>query len=149
MPTGRWFGPNWAKRRWPVSQSQIVAHAAPLQQHLQRLLCVSDLHNAVDVFGGAAQQSSLEDAVRDLWLLLVQQRQVDVALDMLGEPGLERRGRRGLALAVQVGEDGEGAHENDEVGNGNRQHQPVDSIERPHFFGGGRGCCGEVKWAGG
>jgi hypothetical protein len=34
---------------------QIIAHTAPLQQHLQRLLCVPDLHYAVDVFCCAAQ----------------------------------------------------------------------------------------------
>lgn len=34
---------------------QIIAHAAPLQQNLKRLLRVPDLHNAVDVLGCAAQ----------------------------------------------------------------------------------------------
>jgi hypothetical protein len=34
---------------------QVVAHTAPLQQHLERLLRVPDLHDAMDVFCRTAQ----------------------------------------------------------------------------------------------
>lgn len=118
------------------SLPQIIADAAPLQQDLECLLRVPDLHDAVDVFGCAAQERSFQDAIRCLRLLLVQQRQVDVALDVRREPRLERRGGGGLALAVQVREDCERADQDEQVGDGDQQHEPVDGVEGPHFGGG-------------
>lgn len=53
---------------------QLIADAAALQQDLEGLLCVADLDDAVDVFGGAAQERGFEDAVGRLGVLLVQQR---------------------------------------------------------------------------
>jgi hypothetical protein len=118
------------------SLPQIIAYAAPLQQDLERLLRVPDLDDAVDVLGSATQKRSFQDAVGDFGLFLVQQRQIDVALEVLGKPGLERRCGGSLALAVQVGEDGERADQNEQVGDRDQQHEPVDGIEGPHSGGG-------------
>lgn len=84
------------------SLPQIIAHATPLQKHLERLLRIPDLHDAVDVLGRAAQQCSLEDVVGDLGFVLVQQCEVDVALDVGGEPWLEGGGACLLSLAVEI-----------------------------------------------
>ena len=114
------------------SLPQIIADAAPLQQDLECLLRVPDLHDAVDVFGCAAQDRSFQDAIRCLSLLLVQLRQVDVALDVRREPRLERRGGGGLTLAVEVCEDGKGTSEDTNVGKGHGEHHPVDHVKWPH-----------------
>ena len=115
---------------------QIIAYTAPLQQDLKCLLRVPDLHNAVDVLCCAAQQRGFQDAVWCFWVFLVQQRQVNVALEVLWKPGLERRGGGGLALAVQRREDCERADQDEEVGHGDQEHEPVDGVEGPHFGGG-------------
>jgi hypothetical protein len=94
---------------------QIIADTSPLQQHLQRLLGVADLHNAVDVLGCAAQ--------------------------VRGEPGFEGGGAGLLPLAVERGEDGEGAYEDHEVGDGDGEHKPVDEVEGPHAGRGGWWWC--------
>ena len=98
---------------------QIVAHAASLQKNLECLLRVSDLHNAVDVLCCAAQERSFQDAVWYFGVFLVQQRQVDVALEVLWEPGLKGRGGGCFTLAIQGREDCEGSEQNEEVGDGN------------------------------
>jgi len=69
----------------------------------------------------------------------VQEGQVHVSLKVRGEPGLERRGVCGLAFAVQVRKDGQRADEDDEVGYGDGEHDPVDEVEGPHFGGVGMG----------
>ena len=61
---------------------------------------------------------------------------------MRGELGLERGGVGGFALAVEVCEDGEGAREDDSLGDGDGEHEPVDGVERPHVEGcGGKDSC--------
>lgn len=112
---------------------QLIADAAALQQDLEGLLRVADLDDAVDVFGGAAQERGFEDAVGRLGVLLVQQRQVDVALEMRREPRLERGCGGGLSLAVQRREDGQRADQDEQVRHGDQQHEPVDGVEGPHF----------------
>ena len=124
---------------------QLVAHGTALQQRLQRRLGLSELHNALDVLDRALQQGGLEHRVRHLAQLLlvvavgagglrvqVQQAEVDVARDVLREPGLELRGAGDLALAVDGGEAVEGADEDYEVGCGQEE-------AGPEGFWGGRG----------
>ena len=79
---------------------QLIPHAPPRQQRAQRLLPAADRNDAVDVFGGAAQQGGAQDRVRDLeWffgfrrgLVQVQEGEVDVALEVGREPGFEGGG---------------------------------------------------------
>lgn len=79
----------------------------------------------------------------------MEQREVDVALEVRREPGLERGGAVGFALAVDAAEGVERADKNDEVGDGDAEHHPVDGVEGPHGCGGaqsGRLGVG-VRWA--
>lgn len=62
---------------------------------------------------------------------------------MWWEPWFERGSLCSFALAVYVAESVERAAENEEIGYGDSQHKPVDSIEGPHglpapvdYFGG-------------
>ena len=116
---------------------QLIADGTTLQQSLQRRLGLSELHNALDVLDRALQQGSLEHRVWHLaqFLLViavgagglriqVQQAEVDVARDVLREPGLELGGAGDLALAVDGGEAVEGADEDYEVGCGQEEAGP-------------------------
>ena len=62
----------------------------------------------------------------------MEEREVDIALEMCGEPGLEGCGIGGLTLAVEVCEDGKGTSEDTNVGEGHGEHHPVDHVEWPH-----------------
>ena len=92
---------------------EVVADAAALQQRAAGLLRRADLDDAVDVLDGPPQQRCPQHAVGHLGRLLlarlrlqVQQRQVDVPLQMLREPGREvrafgcRKGRGWLAIML-------------------------------------------------
>lgn len=75
---------------------QLIAHAPFLQQGSQRLLCVADGDHAADVFGRAPQQRRSQHAFRYGGRFLVaglglevQEREVDVALEVRWEPGFE------------------------------------------------------------
>ena len=71
--------------------------------------------------------------------------EVDIALQVRREPGLERGGAIGLALAVDAAEGVERADENEQVGDGNTEHHPVDEVEGPHVCGGGGVWLGDVS----
>lgn len=137
---------------------QLIADRTTLQQSLQRRLRLSELHNPLNILNRALQQRSLQHRVRHLAQLLlivavrarglrvqVQQAEVDVARDVLREPGLEFGGAGDLALAVDGGEAVEGADEDYEVGC--RQEEAG-----PEGFGGrggeGVGCAVECAVAG-
>lgn len=62
---------------------------------------------------------------------------------MRREPGLERGGAIGLALAVDAAKCVERADEDEQVGDGDAEHHPVDEVEGPHVGGGGG-----VRWSG-
>ena len=77
---------------------QLIAHAPFLEEGGQSLLRASDCQHAVDVFGCAPQQRRPQDAlgyggrflVAGAGLgLEVQEREVDVALEVGWEPGFE------------------------------------------------------------
>jgi hypothetical protein len=74
----------------------VVADAAAVQQLRQRRLRAPHVHDAADVLGRAPQQRRLEQRLRHAGLVLVvvlrEQREVDVARAVLGEPGRERAG---------------------------------------------------------
>lgn len=57
---------------------------------------------------------------------------------MLWKPGLERGGAVGFALAVDAAESVERTDEDEEVGDGDAEHHPVDGVEWPHGCGGAR-----------
>lgn len=122
---------------------QIIPHTAPLQQNLQRLLRIPDLNDSVDILCCAAQQSSLQNAVWHLGLLHVKQGEVDIALEVGGEPGLKGRGVGGLSFAVETCEDAKRASKYTDVGDGHGEHKPVDEVEGPHF---GYQVLGEGAW---
>ena len=94
----------------------------------------------MDVFSGPPEKCGLEHAVWNFGVLEVQQAKVDVAGDVLGKPWFQRGRLCGFSLAVERGKDGEGADEDEEVGEGDGERQPVDGIEGPHgggWLGGG------------
>ena len=137
---------------------QLIAHRTTLQQSLQRRLRLPQLHNPLNILNRTLQQRSLQHRVRHFAQLLlivtvrarslrvqVQQAEVDVARDVLREPGLEFRRAGDLALAVHGGEAVEGADEDYEVG-------CREEEAGPEGFGGrggeGVGCAVECAVAG-
>lgn len=75
---------------------QVIAHAALLEERCTRLLCAADVDDALDVLDGTADKRGAQDALGNLRRLLlaglrvlVQQRQVDVFLEVLAKPGLK------------------------------------------------------------
>lgn len=62
----------------------------------------------------------------------MQEGQIDVALEMWRKPWFERGSLGGLSFAVEVRENGERTDEDEEVGERDRESQPVYGVEGPH-----------------
>lgn len=139
---------------------QLIAHAAALQQRLQRLFSPPQLHDPRDILERASQQRGFQQRIRHLLqpLLLavsstftrvcgveVQEAEVDVAGFVGGEPGFEVRGFAELAFVAQRREGVEAADHDGEVEDGQGEVRP----EGFRGLGGLPGFEGAVRRGGG